>query len=296
MTTALAFHSVTKRFRNGHVALADVTWSIARGSRTCLLGPNGAGKSTSIRILEGALRPTAGAAELLGEPVDGPGYAEARMRTGIVPQGPGMYTDLTAREYLRFAADLYETSPDRAIATFGLRDHLRTRLSELSGGFQRRVVLAGALVAEPELLLLDEPTVGLDPKASHEVHEYLGEVMTGRTVLLCTHNLAEAEALCEDVIILREGRVVVQGRLSELRRGARSRLRLAVHQGPEALVARLNGFGPVRVDGDRVLLEVADPEREAPRVLRTLMDAGLDVYECTPVQASLEEVFLEAVG
>jgi ABC-2 type transport system ATP-binding protein len=296
VATALAFRSVTKRFRNGRVALNDVTWSVPRGSHTCLLGPNGAGKSTSIRILEGALRPSAGSAELLGEPVDGPGYAAARLRTGIVPQGPGMYADLTTREYLRFAADLYEASPDRAIATFGLREHLRTRLAELSGGFQRRVVLAGALVAEPELLLLDEPTVGLDPKAGHEVHEYLRQVMAGRTVLLCTHNLAEAEALCEDVIILREGRVVLQGPLSQLRRGARSRLRLAVHQGPDALAARLNGFGPVRIDGQRVLLEVADPEREAPRVLRTLLDAGLDVYECTPLQASLEEVFLEAVG
>jgi len=296
VATALAFRSVTKRFRNGRIALNEVTWSIAEGSRTCLLGPNGAGKSTSIRILQGALRPTAGSAELLGEPVDGPGYAAARMRTGIVPQGPGMYPDLTTREYLRMAADLYETRANRAIETFGLHQHLRTRLSELSGGYQRRVVLAGALVAEPDVLLLDEPTVGLDPKASHEVHEYLRQVMAGRTVLLCTHNLAEAEALCEDVIILREGRVVVQGRLNELRRGARSRLRLAVHQGPEVLAARLNGFGPLRVDGRRVLLEVADPEREAPRVLRTLLDAGLDVYECTPLQASLEEVFLEAVG
>ena len=296
MATALAFQHVTKRFRNGRVALSDVSWSIAEGRRTCLLGPNGAGKSTSIRILEGALRPTAGSAELLGEPIEGPGYAAARMRTGIVPQGPGMYADLTAREYLRFAAELYDTRPDRVIAAFGLRDHLRTRLAELSGGFQRRVVLAAALVAEPELLLLDEPTVGLDPKASHEVHDYLQQVMRGRTVLLCTHNLAEAEALCEDVIILRDGQVVVQGRLADLRRGARSRLRLAVHQGPEALTARLDGIGPMRVDGRSVLLEVADPEREAPAVLRRLLEAGLDVYECTPVQASLEEVFLEAVG
>src|SRR5258708_27625500 len=112
MAPALAFHSVAKRFRNGRVALDDVSWSVEQGSRRCLLGPNGAGKSTSIRILEGALRPTAGSAELLGQPVGGPGYAAARMRTGIVPQGPGMYADLTAREFLRFAAELYETTPD----------------------------------------------------------------------------------------------------------------------------------------------------------------------------------------
>jgi ABC-2 type transport system ATP-binding protein len=281
---ALAFRSVTKRFRNGRVALANASWSVAQGAHTCLLGPNGAGKSTSIRILEGALRPSAGSAELLGEPVDGPGYTAARLRTGVVPQGPGMYTDLTAGEYLRIAAELYGVSSKRAIATFGLDDHLRTRLSELSGGFQRRVVLAGALVAEPELLLLDEPTVGLDPKASHEVHEYLRRMMVGRTVLLCTHNLAEAEALCDEVIILQAGRVIVQGHLADLRRGARSRLRLAAHQGPQALV-----------DDRSVLLEIPNPEAEAPRLLRRLLDAGLDVYECTPVQASLEEVFLEAV-
>ena len=295
MATALAFQHVTKRFRSGRVALSDVSWSVADGTRTCLLGPNGAGKSTSIRILEGALRPTAGSAELLGQPVDGPGYATARLRTGVVPQGPGMYADLTAGEYLSVVAELYEASPYRAISTFGLRDHLRTRLAELSGGFQRRVVLAAALVAEPELLLLDEPTVGLDPQASHEVHEYLGHVLAGRTVLLCTHNLAEAEALCDDAIILREGRVVLQGPLNVLRRRARSRLRLAVRQGPEALAARLDGLGPAQVEGRTVLLEVADPERDAPAVLRRLLDAGLDVYECTPVQASLEDVFLEAM-
>jgi ABC-2 type transport system ATP-binding protein len=295
MAPALAFHAVTKRFRNGRVALREVTWSIEQGARVCLLGPNGAGKSTSIRILEGALRPSAGSAELLGQRVDGPGYPAARLRTGIVPQGPGMYADLTTGEYLRVAGELYDVSPGRAIETFGLHDYLRTRLAELSGGFQRRVVLAAALVAEPELLLLDEPTVGLDPKAGHEVHEYLRRVMPGRTVLLCTHNLAEAEALCDEVIILQEGRVSVQGRLEDLRRGVRSRLRLAAHQGPEAVAAGLDGLGPVRVDGRSVLLEIPNPEAEAPRLLRRLLDAGLDVYECTPVEASLEEVFLEAV-
>jgi ABC-2 type transport system ATP-binding protein len=294
--TALAFQSVTKRFRNGQTALADVTWSVAEGARTCLLGPNGAGKSTSIRLLEGALRPTAGSVRLLGEAVDGAGYEAARMRTGIVPQGPGMYTDLTVHEYLRLAADLYLAPTERAIATFGLEKQLRTRMAELSGGFQRRVVLAAALVAEPAVLLLDEPTVGLDPKAAHEVHEYLGEVMRGRTVLLCTHNLAEAEALCEEVIILREGRVVMQGRLESLRRGARSRLRLAAHQGPQAVIASLNGLGPARVDGPGVVMEVDEPEAVAPQVLRRLLDAGLDVYECTPVRATLEDLFLEAVG
>jgi ABC-2 type transport system ATP-binding protein len=292
---AIAFQSVTKRYRNGKVALNSVSWSVEVGSRVCLLGPNGAGKSTSIRLLEGALGATAGSVELLGVAVGGRGYDEARLRTGIVPQGPGMYPDLTAAEYLDLAADLYGVSAERAVHTFGLRDCLHLRMAELSGGFQRRVVLAAALVAEPELLLLDEPTVGLDPKASHDVHQYLTAVMQGRTCLLCTHNLSEAEALCDQVIILQEGRVIVRGRLDELRRGARPRLRLAARQGPEALRARLGQVGPVHVDGTGVLVEVADPMTAAPVLLRRLLDAGLDVYECTPVRATLEDLFLEAV-
>jgi ABC-2 type transport system ATP-binding protein len=292
---AIAFQSVTKRYRNGKVALNSVSWSVEVGSRVCLLGPNGAGKSTSIRLLEGALGPTAGSVELLGVAVGGRGYDEARLRTGIVPQGPGMYPDLTAAEYLQLAADLYGVSAERAVHTFGLREYLHLRMAELSGGFQRRVVLAAALIAEPELLLLDEPTVGLDPKASHDVHQYLTAVMQGRTCLLCTHNLAEAEALCDQVIILQEGRVIVSGRLDELRRGARPRLRLAARQGPEALRARLDQVGPVHVDGTSVLVEVADPTTAAPMLLRRLLDAGLDVYECTPVRATLEDLFLEAV-
>ncbi|MBO0683370.1 MAG: ABC transporter ATP-binding protein [Candidatus Dormibacteraeota bacterium] len=295
MSTAIAFQSVTKRYRNGTLALQDVSWSIREGAAVCLLGPNGAGKSTSIRLVEGALRPTRGSVELLGVAVGSRGYEAARERTGIVPQGPGMYRDLNAGEYLQLAADLYRAQPQAAIRTFGLEEHLRVRMSELSGGFQRRLVLAAALVSEPEVLLLDEPTVGLDPKASHEVHEHLRRVMAGRTTLLCTHNLAEAEALCEEVIILQAGRVIVQGRLDELRRGTRPRVRFAARQGPEALLSALDGFGAAQIDGSDVLVEVADPKLDAPRLLRHLLDAGLDVYECTPVLASLEDVFLEAI-
>ncbi len=295
VATAIAFQSVTKRYRNGKVALTDVSWSIREGASVCLLGPNGAGKSTSIRLVEGALNPTAGSVELLGVTIGSRGYEAARQRTGIVPQGPGMYPDLTAGEYLQLAADLYGVSSDVAVRAFGLADHVQVRMSELSGGFQRRLVLAAALVAEPEVLLLDEPTVGLDPKAGHEVHEYLRSVMRGRTTLLCTHNLAEAEALCDEVVILQEGRVIVQGRLEDLRRGARARLRLSARQGPKAIMNRLNGAGPARIEGTSVVLEVSDPEKEAPTLLRQLLDGGLEVYECTPVRASLEDVFLEAV-
>ncbi|HET6317668.1 MAG TPA: ABC transporter ATP-binding protein, partial [Chloroflexota bacterium] len=214
---ALTFEHVSKRYRpSASPALDDVSFAINEGARTCLLGPNGAGKSTSIRLLQGALRASQGRITLLGAAIDGPGYLAARQRTGIVPQNPGMYTDVTAHEYLELAHDLYGRGDiGGMVSLLDLQDHLGKPLAQLSGGFQRRIVLASALLADPDVLLLDEPTVGLDPIATHDVHTFLRTAMqkSGRTTLLCTHNLAEAEALCDEVIILRDGHVLVHAPL-----------------------------------------------------------------------------------
>jgi ABC-2 type transport system ATP-binding protein len=293
---AIAFERTTKRYRNGTVALRDVTWSIPVGARACLLGPNGSGKTTSIRLLEAALAPTTGRVSLIGTPVGGRGYGEVRQRTGVVPQSAGMYTDVTVAEYLELARRLYGRGDvGRALETFGLAEHRGKRLAQLSGGFQRRVVLAAALMSEPELLLLDEPTVGLDPVAAHEVHEYLANAMRGRTTLLCTHNLAEAQALCDDVVILRKGTVLLHESLASLQQRQTPRTRLRARQGTDALVSalRARGLDPTIVDGAAVVPIRA--EKDAPALLRALLAMGIDVYECTPITPSLEDVFLEAM-
>jgi ABC-2 type transport system ATP-binding protein len=294
--TAIAFEGTTKRYRNGTVALREVTWSIPVGTRACLLGPNGSGKTTSIRLLEAALAPTTGWVSLLGTPVGGSGYAEVRRRTGVVPQSAGMYSDLTATEYLELARRLYGRGDvSRTLETFGLAEHRDKRLAQLSGGFQRRVVLAAALLSEPDLLLLDEPTVGLDPVAAHEVHEYLANAMRGRTTLLCTHNLAEAQALCDDVVILRKGTVLLHESLASLRQRQRPRTRLRARQGTDALAVALRTRGlEVTIEDGAVFVPI-DAEKDAPELLRGLLAQGLDVHECTPVTQSLEDVFLEAV-
>ena len=186
-----------------------------------MLGPNGAGKSTCIRLVQGALQPNSGRVTLLGANVGDAAYQSARRRTGIVPQAPGMYTDLTCAEYLDLAHRLYGRGDlQRVVDVFGLGDELPKRLHQLSGGFQRRLVLAAALLGEPDVLLLDEPTVGLDPVAQHDVLAFLREAMQrdDRTTLLCTHNLAEAEALCQEVIILRHGKVRIQASLARAAR------------------------------------------------------------------------------
>ncbi len=273
-----------------------MSWSIPVGARACLLGPNGSGKTTSIRLLQGALSPTTGWVSLLGCEVNGPGYREARQRAGVVPQNAGMYSDLSTLEYLELARRLYRRGDTaQAIEAFGLGEHRDKRLAQLSGGFQRRVVLAAALLSEPELLLLDEPTVGLDPVASHDVHEYLRNAMKGRTTLLCTHNLAEAEALCDDVIILRNGGVLLHEPLAQLRQREKPRARLAARQPVEVLAGALRARGLVATVEGGAALVLIDAQKDAPELLRALLAQGIDVYECTPVTASLEDLFLEVV-
>jgi ABC-2 type transport system ATP-binding protein len=293
---AISFENTSKRYRGGTLALREATWSIPVGARACLLGPNGSGKTTSIRLLEGALVPTHGRVSLMGTSVNGPGYAKARQRVGVVPQNAGMYSDLTTAEYLELTRRVFgRGSVDHAIESFGLGEHRDKPLAQLSGGFQRRVVVAAALLAEPDLLLLDEPTVGLDPVAAHEVHAYLVEAMRGRTTLLCTHNLAEAEALCDDVVILQKGEVLLHESLASLRQRHKPRARIAARQGADALTAALRsrGLEPLLLDGN-VLIEI-DAEKDAPALLRALLAQGIDIYEFTPITTSLEDVFLEAV-
>jgi ABC-2 type transport system ATP-binding protein len=295
MAPAIAFRSVTKRFPDGTLGLADATWYVAEGAHACLLGSSGSGKTTAVRMLQAALRPTGGSVLLLGVPVDGPGFRDVRSRLGIVPQGPGMYPDLTAGEYMALAARLYGARPDRAVDALDLGEYLRTRMTYLSPNFQRRLALAAALVADPDVLVLDEPTAGLEPDDARDLHPYLREAMRGRTAVLCTHKEQEARALCQEVAILRAGRVVAQGTWEELWRQMRPRLRVAARQGVDRLLAELAELGmhAEAVEG-AVLVSTADPRQEGASLLRRLLEAGLDVYECAPVEPEVKDIVLEA--
>jgi ABC-2 type transport system ATP-binding protein len=213
-----------------------------------------------------------------------------------------MYADLTTLEYLTLARDLYRRGDiQKTMDAFGLAEHADKRMTQLSGGFQRRVVVAAALLADPEVLLLDEPTVGLDPLATHDVHQMLARAMhtPGRTTLLCTHNLAEAEALCDNVVILRDGHVLVHAPLATLRQRTQPRIRLRARQGQTALLAALAAMELATArdadTDDGVLITLADPPEDAPAVLRHLLGVGLDVYACEPLDPGLEAVFLDLV-
>jgi ABC-2 type transport system ATP-binding protein len=294
---AIELREVTKLYPGDVRALDRVSLQVSEGELCCLLGPNGAGKTTIIRLLQGALTATEGAISILGADVRGSKIIDAKRRIGIVPQSPGMYPDLTVREYLTFVRDLYGVGDVTATADdCGLHDYLDRTLSTLSGGFQRRLLVAGAIISRPSLLLLDEPTVGLDPLAASDTRRLLKKAMAGRTVLMSTHNLAEAEELCDTVIILRRGEVLVHERIDDLRRQAAPRVHMAARGGRDSLGSALTAHGHTWSPNEfGVWLSLDDPEKTAPDVLRTLLGAGIDVYECRIVSPSLEDLFVDVV-
>jgi ABC-2 type transport system ATP-binding protein len=294
---AIELQSVTKVYGGEVRALDAVSLRVEEGERCCLLGPNGAGKTTVMKLLQGALTPSEGTVSILGARARGPALLQTKRRVGVVPQNPGLYPDLTVREYLAFVRDLYGAGAvDETATAYGLGEYMDRPLATLSGGYQRRLLVAAAVLSSPALLLLDEPTVGLDPLAAAETRALLGEAMEGRTVLMSTHNLAEAEELCDTVIILRKGHVLVHERIEELRRQTEPRVHVVARQGAEALGSALHRIGVSwSPNGAGVWLNVESPDVAMPRILRALLNDGVDVYECRLVPPTLEDLFVDVV-
>jgi ABC-2 type transport system ATP-binding protein len=221
---ALQLQHLTKVYADGTRALDELSLTIPRGSFFGLLGPNGAGKSTLIRIITGLVRATSGQARVFGHdalrhPI------QARALTGLAPQEPNLDRFLTVRETLRYQGG-YSNLPRRAalakadelLEAFDLQGKAGVRTTRLSGGMKRRLLLAKAFMHDPPLVILDEPTAGVDVELRMELHSYIRRVHeSGRTVLLTTHYLEEAEALCDELALIRDGRIAARGRASELK-------------------------------------------------------------------------------
>lgn len=291
--------AATKIYDGGRVALRAASFVLEAGSRTCLLGPNGAGKTTTIRLALGALAPTDGKVWLFGAGHDAPELLAAKRRVGVVPQQPGMYEDLTVRDYLELVRDLSGRGDLDAIAReLELVPMLDRPMAKHSGGEQRRIVLAAALLSSPDLLVLDEPSAGLDPLAQQAMRRLLLRVGVGRTVLLCTHDLEEAEALSERVVILDRGEVRVHERIDVLKRRFVPTLRLRASGEVSALEAALRdrGLAPsIDPGSSAVRVPLQEGRAAVPAIVRALVEAGLDVEECVLEEASLEDIFLSAV-
>jgi ABC-2 type transport system ATP-binding protein len=301
---ALTVRHFSKRFGE-RLAVDDVSFDVGRGEVFGFLGPNGAGKTTTVRVLGTLIAPTSGSVTVAGIPLTPENGVEIRRRIAIMPESPGLYLRLSVLENLECFADLYEVPDprdriDRALLAMDLTSRAHDTCGTLSKGLRQRTALARALLSDPEVLFLDEPTAGLDPIATREVHELIvGLRDRGVTTFLTTHRLEEAERLCDRVAILNTTLRSV-GRPGELRDQLFARA-LTIRT-----VARLDEpdriFGGIpAVDGWRLegqtgyVLTVTDPEVAAPAVTRALVAAGADVLSINETRHSLEDVYLELI-
>jgi ABC-2 type transport system ATP-binding protein len=220
----LEVRNLTKRYGD-FVAVRDISFTAAQGQILGFLGPNGAGKTTTMRILTGFLPATSGTAKVAGFDVFTES-AEVRRRIGYLPENPPLYTEMTAEAYLRFVARIkgmprsaIEDAIDRVISTCGLESVRHRLLGQLSKGYRQRAGLAQALIHDPPVLVLDEPTIGLDPLQIREIRALIQKLAGERTIILSTHILPEVSQICEKVVIINEGQVVLEEDMATLKSG-----------------------------------------------------------------------------
>lgn len=290
------------------IAVRDVSFRVGAGEIVGFLGPNGAGKSTTLRIISGFLGPTGGRVTIDGHDVQREPLA-AKSRLGYMPEAAPLYPEMRVGEYLAFRAALKwvprrerQRAVQRAMERAGVSDVADTLVLHLSKGYRQRVALADALVASPPLLVLDEPTAGLDPNQIREARKLIRELGTTHTILLSTHILSEVEATCDRAVVIDRGRLVAEGTLDELRARGKSKSLLAELRDParraEAIARVTAGVASVEQrtldepDLLRLELGVSAPlEEVAERLTKSWIEAGVGVRSLLPNKASLEDVF-----
>ena len=284
--------ALTKRYGEAIVAVDALDLRVRRGEVYGFLGPNGAGKTTTLRMLLGLVRPTSGDATVLGA---APGAPAALGRIGAMVEAPGLYPYLSGRDNLRVLAGHAGAPRERigvVLAQTGLSDRAGDRASTYSLGMKQRLGVAAALLKDPELLILDEPTNGLDPAGMAEMRAFIRTLAGGgRTVVLSSHLMGEVEQVCDRVGVIRDGALVAEGTVEELRGRASLRVRAEPLGEAARLVARLPDVAEVATNG--ALLEVSADVAAAAGINRALVTAGIEVSEITQQRASLEDVFLE---
>ncbi len=283
-----------------HRAVDGLTLELKRGEILGFLGPNGAGKTTSMQMLTGNLAPTAGAVSICGiDLFDDPTAAKARL--GYLPETPPLYRELTVREYVDLAARLHRVPKSQraaavadALAGCGLTDVAKKLIGALSKGYQQRVGIAQAIVHRPDVVILDEPTVGLDPNQIREIRNLIRELGRDRSVILSTHILPEVETVCDRVQILHHGATVFNDTIAALNQFQGGRtivLGLRRMPPPEDIAAIPGVAGVGALQGGLCRVTFADGADPTDEVVRRAVERNWGLYQLTPAQASLEDVF-----
>ncbi len=297
-------HHLTKQFA-ATVAVRDVTLSVARGEVLALLGPNGAGKTTSVRMLSSLLVPTSGTATVAGfDTVEE--AAQVRQHIGLLTELPGLYNRMNAVNYLNFFGEMYGMTPrlraDRAVhllTYFGLWDARLRPIGTYSKGMRQKVALARALYHDPDVILLDEPTSAMDPASAKSVRDYIsGLKQAGKTILICTHNLAEAETLADSIAIIKQGRIIAQGTSAELKQRwlGHPMYEVRLQHPVDPSLFSVNGMLKVESwDTTWLRYRTQQPEQANPALVQHLVAGGAGVVSVSQVAQSLEAVYLQLV-
>lgn len=284
-------------------AIDNLDFTANRGEVLGFLGPNGAGKTTTMRILTGYMPPTSGVARVAGFDVVDQSL-EVRKRVGYLPETVPLYADMTVYDYLKFMADLrqVEEADERVedvLEVVHMMDRSEGYISNLSKGMRQRIGLAQALLHQPDVLILDEPTIGLDPAQIIEVRSLIKEIGRERTVLLSTHILSEAQQLCDRVLIINKGKIVAEDTTERLQKGltGSQRVILRVAGDPDGLASLISEVPGVihaseKVDGS-LEFEGTPGEEIRPVIARAVLQAGYDLLEMRAIGLSLEDIFMQ---
>lgn len=296
--------NLSKKFKD-FVAVDQVNLRVEAGAVLALLGPNGAGKTTTVRMLTSVLKPTSGSALVAGFDIvkQAP---QVRASIGILTEQHGLYGRMPADEYLDFYGQLYnmdapwrEGRIENLLTDFGLIEERKQRIGEYSKGMRQKLALARALLHDPPVLLLDEPTSAMDPESARLVRDAIHSLRSERrAIIICTHNLAEAEELADQIAIIRRGKIIAKGTPQELKQRLLGPIEYEVR-----LAGQLNGQKPELPTGitltshgpDWFRYWVNEPRVENPRLLQALIARGYEVIGLQEVPRSLEQVYLQAV-
>ena len=296
---AIEVDKLTKRYGD-LLAVEDISFTVSKGEVFAFLGPNGAGKTTTVEIIETIRTPTSGKVTLLGMDVTKKKHDIVR-RIGVLPQGFSSFDRITVRETIQYYSRLFSrknTDIDGLIELVNLKDKANEQYKNLSGGLKQRLGIAIALVNDPEVVFLDEPTTGLDPRARREVWEVLqGLKEEGKTVFLTTHYMEEAELLADTVAIISRGKIIATGSPGELiERNAHYQV-LTLQSVDEKVIeiARKMGFEPVRANHKNIRIRVEQTD-DVQQILNAIKDAGALYAGLDVRKPNLEEVFLKLTG
>ena len=296
-TTIVETHGLTKRFGSGVLAVNSVDMSVRRGEVYGFLGPNGAGKTTTLRMLVGLIRPTSGAATVAGH---APGDPAGLARIGSLIESPGFYPYLSGRENLRVVADLASVKQkrvDEVLEIVELASRAGRKFGTYSTGMKQRLGVAAALLKDPELLILDEPTNGLDPQGMAEMRRLIKDIGQGeRTVLLSSHLLGEVEQICDRVGVISNGKLVKQSTVQDLLGEEGVLVRAQPIDQAQEILSKMFGPDAVSLNGDAGALHIKTKPSQSAEINRQLVAAGVGVSELRPFERSLEEVFFQLTG